>query len=143
MGREAELHYNARDRPTGVPHHAKAGNINAALLKAAPRGVFTLILDCDMVPHPDLLLRALPHFYTPAAETADRNDDDDDDTGGSDDRSTRSSRSGSYAKGSNSDISSFAKDASSNNEQVWVLKNRAGFVQVPQDFWNGGCHEHT
>ncbi len=39
---------------------AKAGNVNHALERtAAP---FVVILDCDHVPHPDLLVRTVPHL---------------------------------------------------------------------------------
>jgi cellulose synthase/poly-beta-1,6-N-acetylglucosamine synthase-like glycosyltransferase len=48
-----------------VPHHAKAGNINCALLQSGLcRGDFVLVLDCDMVVHPDFLQKTLGHFYT-------------------------------------------------------------------------------
>ena len=64
MGRQASLHYIARDKVKGVPHHAKAGNINSALLKEGPGlGEYVLILDSDMLVHPDFLLRTLGHFY--------------------------------------------------------------------------------
>ncbi len=47
-----------------MPHHAKAGNINCALLQSGLcRGDFALVLDCDMVAHPDFLQRTLGHFY--------------------------------------------------------------------------------
>jgi cellulose synthase (UDP-forming) len=41
-------------------HGAKAGNINHALGRT--RAPFVLILDCDHVPHPDLLISTLPEF---------------------------------------------------------------------------------
>jgi len=63
MLREANIVYVARDKVRGVPHHAKAGNINNALLKAPSCGDFVLVLDCDMVLHPDFLMRTLGHFY--------------------------------------------------------------------------------
>lgn len=67
MGRQASLHYVARDKIKGVPHHAKAGNINSAMLKEGPgQGDYILILDSDMLVHPDFLLRTLGHFYEPA-----------------------------------------------------------------------------
>ncbi|MFC7530961.1 glycosyltransferase family 2 protein [Actinoplanes sp. GCM10030250] len=43
--------------------HAKAGNINAALLRTD--GEFVVILDADHVPSPDFLVRALPHMQDP------------------------------------------------------------------------------
>jgi cellulose synthase (UDP-forming) len=67
VGRPASLVYIAREKVKGVPHHAKAGNINSCLLKEGPgRGVFMMVLDCDMIVHPDFLLRTLGHFYEPA-----------------------------------------------------------------------------
>jgi cellulose synthase (UDP-forming) len=64
MGRAAQLTYTAREKAPGVPHHAKAGNINAALLKAGDCSAdFALVLDCDMIVHPDFLQRTLGHFY--------------------------------------------------------------------------------
>ena len=44
----------------GMPRHAKAGNLNNALL--ATEGEFLLILDADMVPEPDILDRTLGYF---------------------------------------------------------------------------------
>ncbi|KAK9789026.1 hypothetical protein WJX73_003117 [Symbiochloris irregularis] len=79
----------------GVPHHAKAGNINSAMLKEAPGlGDFILVLDCDMLVHPDFLLRTLGHFYEP-----------------------RTGPPGKAVEG-------------------WRIKQKAGFIQTPQDFWN-------
>lgn len=47
MGRDAQVVYLGREKVKGVPHHAKAGNINSALLKESPgKGVFVLVLDC-------------------------------------------------------------------------------------------------
>jgi cellulose synthase (UDP-forming) len=64
MGRAVQLVYTSRDRLPGVPHHAKAGNINNALLKAGDCSAdFALVLDCDMIVHPDFLQRTLGHFY--------------------------------------------------------------------------------
>ena len=40
MGREAKIHYVCRDKVKGVPHHAKAGNINNCLLKGRVRGLW-------------------------------------------------------------------------------------------------------
>jgi cellulose synthase (UDP-forming) len=44
----------------GMPRHAKAGNLNNALL--ATEGEFLLILDADMVPEPTILDRTLGYF---------------------------------------------------------------------------------
>ena len=43
-----------------MPRHAKAGNLNNALL--ATEGEFLLILDADMVPEPEILGRTLGYF---------------------------------------------------------------------------------
>ena len=47
----------------GMPRHAKAGNLNNALLST--EGEFMLILDADQVPHPEILDRALGYFNDP------------------------------------------------------------------------------
>jgi cellulose synthase/poly-beta-1,6-N-acetylglucosamine synthase-like glycosyltransferase len=64
MERHAQLVYTARTKSPGVTHHAKAGNINSALLNTPhATGDFVLVLDCDMIVHPEFLLRTLGHFY--------------------------------------------------------------------------------
>jgi cellulose synthase (UDP-forming) len=45
------------------PRHAKAGNLNNALL--ATEGEFILVLDADQVPHPNILSRTLGYFKDP------------------------------------------------------------------------------
>lgn len=55
--------YVTRTKIPSIPHHAKAGNINNALLKAPGSGDFVLVLDCNMIVHPDFLMRVLGHFY--------------------------------------------------------------------------------
>ena len=69
-GNRAELHHWADDHGigwiirspdwTGRPRHAKAGNLNNALL--ATDGEFLLILDADQVPAPNILDRTLGYF---------------------------------------------------------------------------------
>ncbi|MBA8816353.1 cellulose synthase (UDP-forming) [Microbacterium halimionae] len=44
----------------GKPRHAKAGNLNNALMQTG--GEFILVLDADMVPRPDILNRTLGYF---------------------------------------------------------------------------------
>jgi hypothetical protein len=47
MGRDPRLAYVRRRKAAGVPHHAKAGNINSCLLlEGEGRGDFVLVLDC-------------------------------------------------------------------------------------------------
>jgi hypothetical protein len=101
MGRHARLVYQAREKTPGVPHHAKAGNINSSLLtSSAATGDFVLVLDCDMIVHPEFLQRTLGHFYTQASDSLGP-----------------------------------AEDWPKSGPQ-WVLKPKAAFLQVPQDFWN-------
>jgi cellulose synthase (UDP-forming) len=56
--------YIARPKPTGKPHHAKAGNINYAIFSGETTGDFILTLDADHIPKPQFLKRVLPYFYT-------------------------------------------------------------------------------
>lgn len=48
---------------TGKPRHAKAGNLNNALMQTT--GEFILVLDADMVPQPHVLDRTLGYFADP------------------------------------------------------------------------------
>ena len=57
------LRYIARLRKPHEPHHAKAGNLNHALFEGATAGDYVLVLDCDMVPKPDILQAIMPHFF--------------------------------------------------------------------------------
>jgi len=56
------LRYIARKKIPGVPHHAKAGNINNALLNEGTSGDFIVVFDCDMECKPYFLQAVLPHF---------------------------------------------------------------------------------
>jgi cellulose synthase (UDP-forming) len=58
------LRYIARPKQPGVPHHAKAGNLNYAIFSGETAGDFILTLDADHVPKPAFLKRVLPYFYT-------------------------------------------------------------------------------
>ena len=62
-GSKATLRYIARKKIPGVPHHAKAGNINNALMNEGTSGEFIVIFDCDMICRPEYLQCVLPHFY--------------------------------------------------------------------------------
>lgn len=57
------LRYVARHKVKGASHHAKAGNLNAALALGLP-GELIAVLDADMVAHPDFLQRTVPLFFT-------------------------------------------------------------------------------
>ena len=56
------IEYIARTKSANVPHNAKAGNINNALLCEGLRGEFLVVYDSDMVCKPDFLLKTLGHF---------------------------------------------------------------------------------
>ncbi|MBD2448650.1 glycosyltransferase [Nostoc sp. FACHB-152] len=56
--------YIARPKPAGVPHHAKAGNLNYAIFSGETAGEFILTLDADHIPKPQFLKRVLPYFST-------------------------------------------------------------------------------
>ncbi|MBE9207781.1 glycosyltransferase [Nostoc sp. LEGE 06077] len=60
----ARFHYIARPKPIGIPHHAKAGNLNYAIFSGETFGEFILTLDADHIPKPQFLKRVLPYFYT-------------------------------------------------------------------------------
>lgn len=44
MHRDANIVYIGREKRKGVPHHAKAGNINSAILKEGPGKVCRVLL---------------------------------------------------------------------------------------------------
>ncbi|MEH2421210.1 MAG: glycosyltransferase family 2 protein [Nostoc sp.] len=60
----ARFRYIARPKPAGVPHHAKAGNLNYAIFSGETSGQFILTLDADHIPKPQFLKRVLPYFCT-------------------------------------------------------------------------------
>jgi cellulose synthase (UDP-forming) len=60
----ARFHYIARPKPVGLPHHAKAGNLNYAIFSGETFGDFILTLDADHIPKPQIVKRILPYFYT-------------------------------------------------------------------------------
>lgn len=55
--------YIARTKIPGVPHHAKAGNLNNCILKEGSDGQLIIILDCDMMPEPCMARTVAPFFY--------------------------------------------------------------------------------
>ena len=63
MKRQARLVYVARRILRSVPHHSKAGNINHAILGSQGKGEYIMVLDTDMIVHPDFLQRTIGHFY--------------------------------------------------------------------------------
>ncbi|KGJ79671.1 cellulose synthase [Cryobacterium roopkundense] len=64
LARDLDIGYITRgDDWSGRPLHAKAGNLNNALMNT--EGEFMLILDADQVPLPDILHRTLGYFTNP------------------------------------------------------------------------------
>jgi len=57
-----KLKYIARKKYPGIPHHAKAGNVNNALMNEGTSGQFIVIFDCDMECQPHFLQALIPHF---------------------------------------------------------------------------------
>eukprot|EP00966_Prymnesium_polylepis_P241594 5587048-Prymnesium_polylepis.1 len=62
------VRYHGRVKKKGVAHHAKAGNINTALLAGATSGAYVLVLDCDMVCDERFLRRVMGHFLEQAED---------------------------------------------------------------------------
>nr|BAJ65324.1 cellulose synthase [Molgula tectiformis] len=64
--RRMYLHYVARPKLPGVPHHAKAGNINHTLHfifdDCCTEGECVIIFDADFMPRRNYLMRVLPVF---------------------------------------------------------------------------------
>jgi cellulose synthase (UDP-forming) len=58
----SRFRYIARPKTPGVPHHAKAGNLNYAIFSGETSGEFILTLDADHIPKPQFLKRVLPYF---------------------------------------------------------------------------------
>jgi hypothetical protein len=52
MQRKAEIVYVSREKRKGVPHHAKAGNINSAILKEGPGKASAELLHTCRTPRP-------------------------------------------------------------------------------------------
>lgn len=67
--RGALIEYIARPKPSGVPHYAKAGNLNHALFSAGTDGDLVLLLDADHVCEPGILQSLVPFFLAFAPET--------------------------------------------------------------------------
>ncbi|KAI9011575.1 nucleotide-diphospho-sugar transferase [Hyaloraphidium curvatum] len=58
-----DLAYIARTKMPGVPHHAKAGNLNHAIFCGKTDGDFIAVLDADMICVPGMLDNLLAPFY--------------------------------------------------------------------------------
>lgn len=67
-GNHVVMRYFRRVKEVGKPHHAKAGNLNNAILNEGTTGQFLVIFDCDMVAEPHFLDALIPHFYTRTGE---------------------------------------------------------------------------
>ncbi|KAJ3051657.1 hypothetical protein HK097_007334 [Rhizophlyctis rosea] len=63
--KKPQLFYVAREKKKGVPHHAKAGNLNNGLAECVRKGSpgeYILSLDADMIADPTIIRRMLPHL---------------------------------------------------------------------------------
>ncbi|KAG5191580.1 nucleotide-diphospho-sugar transferase [Tribonema minus] len=60
---KTKTRYIARTKIPGVPHHAKAGNLNNCILKEGSSGQLIIILDCDMLPEPCMARTVAPFFF--------------------------------------------------------------------------------
>jgi hypothetical protein len=129
MQRDAQIVHVARDKVPGVPHHAKAGNINNALLKEGlGGGEFILVLDCDMIVHPDFLMRTLGHFYW----QPDRCDGCYNSDGSGCCSGCASSSAWSKKGCGNRPGCGAAPSTPCLKQHKWVLKEKAAFIQTPQ-----------
>lgn len=64
MAEELNCGYISRSEEwQGKPRHAKAGNINNALLQTS--GEFILVLDADQIPHPAIIRKIIGYFDDP------------------------------------------------------------------------------
>ncbi|KAL2058894.1 hypothetical protein ABVK25_000186 [Lepraria finkii] len=65
-GQYPNLFYRSREKPPGVPHHFKAGNLKFGLRETlttdGEEGEFVAALDADMIPQPEWLRAILPHM---------------------------------------------------------------------------------
>jgi cellulose synthase/poly-beta-1,6-N-acetylglucosamine synthase-like glycosyltransferase len=115
MQRKARLVAVTRRKSRLVPHHAKAGNITHAILNSQGKGEFILLLDLDMIPHPDILQRLIGHFYRQKkkSENLDKAS-----------ISTKNAPSSSTASSDRVDVGD------------WERKPRTALLQTPQDFYN-------
>ncbi|KAL4423960.1 hypothetical protein ABPG75_001261 [Micractinium tetrahymenae] len=118
----------------------RATSTPALLKEGAKKGEYVLVLDCDMIVHPDFLKRTVGHFYVqkPEGKLAAPS--------GSDAevpvqrlRGWRiwpfacGRKTASYgANGKGSD----GKGDGESQKMRWVPKAKAAFLQTPQDFWN-------
>jgi cellulose synthase/poly-beta-1,6-N-acetylglucosamine synthase-like glycosyltransferase len=67
--------YVARIKTPGVPHHAKAGNLNNCILNCPSNGQLIIVLDCDMLPEPCMARTVAPFFFKRPEVTASRRGD--------------------------------------------------------------------
>ncbi len=58
-----QTRYVARIKIKGVPHHAKAGNLNNVIMNEGSTGQIIMVLDCDMLPEPCFPRTIAPFFF--------------------------------------------------------------------------------
>ena len=62
--------YVARIKTPGVPHHAKAGNLNNCIFNCESSGQLIIVLDCDMLPESCMARTVAPFFFKRKAPKA-------------------------------------------------------------------------
>ncbi len=68
--------YVARIKIPGVPHHAKAGNLNNVILNEESTGQLIMVLDCDMLPEPCFPRTIAPFFFNRLPEGTPKYDEE-------------------------------------------------------------------
>ncbi len=68
--------YVARIKIPGVPHHAKAGNLNNVILNEGSTGQLIMVLDCDMLPEPCFPRTIAPFFFNRLPEGTPKYDEE-------------------------------------------------------------------
>jgi cellulose synthase/poly-beta-1,6-N-acetylglucosamine synthase-like glycosyltransferase len=81
---EMKTRYVARIKVPGVPHHAKAGNLNNVILNVGSgmdgftsSGQLLIVLDCDMLPEPCMARVVAPFFFKKLPPKAFRPNEDE------------------------------------------------------------------
>lgn len=77
VDRKVTLKHVTRTRKKGVEHHAKSGNITNGLFRESSVDAdYILVLDADMIVHPDFLARTVGHMYRENPDEQAKNADE-------------------------------------------------------------------
>ncbi|CAM9747757.1 unnamed protein product [Chrysoparadoxa australica] len=116
------IQYVARTKIKGVPHHAKAGNLNNVILNqdgnCPSNGDLISVLDCDMLPEPCFPRTVAPFFYKLV-------DDESDGEGGAE-----------GIKTGKTTLSRTSTTSQPSKRKVAVFDHSVGLLQTPQAFYN-------